>query len=188
MQPKPYSVTPRCRDRLSFVLCVSFAALTLAAFYLSGVLPAYGSLAQCGGLITLTAAVYILARNRIPMTYLVEEEPGRDTYDLVIVRTRAKLRDVTCRLALQDIREIDVAQDPQTLAALKEKYKNDTVHNYCPTLFPQESVFLRFADSDPYAMPTATEEEREAASARVVIRIAPDPTILAMLRDQLNAR
>ena len=62
----PYSSPARAQDRLSTVLCFTFAALTLAAFYLGGILSAYRAVAQTAGLLFLTVTVYIMARNRIP--------------------------------------------------------------------------------------------------------------------------
>jgi hypothetical protein len=184
MYPSPYSVAPHSRDRLSLTLGIASAALCFAAFYTASLLPAYRSLVQLLGFAFLVAATYILARCRIPMHYSVQQEADGETWDLVIAKIKGKHPITLCRLAMQDIREIDIA-DRNTHEHIKKKYQNDTVHNYCPTLFPEQSLYLRFADSDPNTIPSATEEERDAAATRVVIRIAYDPTILAMLQQQL---
>ncbi len=182
----PYSTTARSRDRLSIVLCFTFAALTLAAFYVSTVTSDYRALTQSVGFLALVATVYVMARNRIPYIYAVEQEDDGETWDLVIARLKGKHRITMCRLAMRDIREIDVA-DKMTHPAIKKKYQNDTVHNYSPTLFPEKSLYLRFEDSNPYAAPSATEEQvLPTPGERIVIRIACDEVILAMLQQAMK--
>ncbi|MBQ7339062.1 MAG: hypothetical protein IJW40_11515 [Clostridia bacterium] len=182
----PYTTTPRSRDRLSVVLCLVFAVLAIGAFYLSAVLPAYGSLAQAAGLIFLTGTVYIMARNRIPYSYTVEQESDGQTWDLVIARTMGKQRITLCRLAMKDVREIDLAIG-ETRKSLQRKYHGKTVHNYCPTLFPEQSLYLVFEDSDPYAVPTATEEETLVRRGEeIILHIAYDEVILKMLRETIK--
>ncbi len=184
MEPKPYSVRPRQKDRLSFFLIALALLATVAAFSVASIFPVYRSLTQCAGLLALTAAVYLMVRNRMPVVYTVEAEENGEVYDLVISYARPWRRVTACRLAIDDIREIDLV-DRNTKDAIRQKYQNDTVHNYCPTLFPEQSAYLRFADSNPYASPSATEENRDLGTTRVVIRIACNPTILAMLRSRL---
>ncbi len=183
----PYTTTPHSRDRLSIVLCLSFAILAITALYLSSILPAYGALIQTAGLLFLTLTVYIMVRNRIAYVYVIEQEQDCDDWDLVIARIRGAHRITVCRLATKDVCEIDVATR-QSHSRIKEKYQSDTVHNYCPTLFPEQSAYLRFADSDPHLHPSATEEERRASAKRIVIRIACDEAILTMLQKELNHR
>lgn len=180
---QPYSTPARARDRLSTALCLTFAALALAAFYLASLLSSYRAVIQTAGFLALTAMVYIMARNRIPYFYAIEQEADGVTWDLVISRLKGKHRVTVCRLATHDVREIDV-EEKTTRAAIKEKYRDDTVHNYSPTLFPERSLYLRFEDSDPYAIPSAVEEEGRRQGTRIVIRIAYDPTLYAMLRSE----
>ena len=184
----PYTTTPHSRDRRSTLLCLIAAILTLAAFYGSSLVPAYGSLIQLAGLVCLTAAVYIMVRNRTPITYAVEQDANGTDWDLTITRTKGKLRITECRLCMRDIREIDIANS-QNLTTIRQKYQNDTVYHYCPTLFPETSLYLRFEDSAPEnPTPRAIADEAfRPATGRVVIRIANDPTILSMLQQSLNS-
>ena len=182
---KPYSTTPRPRDRLSTVLCLTFAALAIGSFYLSTRITDYRSIVQTVGLLLLIAMTYIMTRNRIVYVYTIEQEQNSEDWDFVITHVRGKQRVNLCRLALKDVREIDVTTKT-SLPAIKQKYQNDTVHNFCPTLFPETSAYVRFADSDPHAALSATEDERDVAAQRVVIRIACDPVVLASLKQYLE--
>ena len=171
-RPYSYTTTPHPRDRLSTVLCLTFAALTLGAFAVASTLPAYASLVQLLGLFSLVAMAYIMIRNRMPWTYTIEQEADGQTWDLVISRKKGKQYITACRLALKDAVDIDVC-DRVNRAALKERYKKDDAHDYCCTLFPEQSAYLVFHDSDPY--------DTGRPATRIVIHIAFDPHILDML-------
>ena len=170
--PYSYTTTPHPRDRRSTLLCLIFAVLTLGAFTVASTLPAYASLVQLVGLLCLVAMAYIMIRNRMPWTYTVEQEADGETWDLVISRKKGKQYITACRLALKDAVDIDVC-DRVNRAVLKERYRNDEVHDYCCTLFPEMSAYLVFEDSDPY--------DAGRPTTRIVIRIAFDQNILHML-------
>ena len=170
--PYSYTTTPSPRDRLSTVLCLTFAALTLGAFAVASTLPAYASLVQLLGLFSLVAMAYIMIRNRMPWTYTIEQEADGQTWDLVISRKKGKQYITACRLALKDAVDIDIC-DRVNRAVLKERYQKDDVHDYCCTLFPEQSAYLVFEDSDPY--------DADRPTTRIVIRIAFDQNILHML-------
>ena len=178
-QPYPYTTTPSPRDRHSTVLCLTFAALTIGAFAVAALLPAYASLVQFVGFGFLVAMTYIMIRNRMPLTYTVEQEADGENWDLVISRKKGKQHITACRLCMKDAVDIDV-RDRVNRAALKERYKNDEVHNYCPTLFPETSAYLIFEDSDPY--------DPGRPPKRVVILVAFDRTILQMLAYYIDQR
>jgi hypothetical protein len=185
MKHTPYSVTPRPRDRASVVLLAVCMAGALAAFFLASLLSAYQAVLQAVGFVALVGAVYIIVRTRTPYVYTVEDDlqaPGES--DLVIVRLHGKQRVTACRLAMRDIRRIDEVT-PDNRRALREQYRDKTVHNYCPTLFPEVSLYLTFEDSDPYA-PDPTEDERSHPAKEVILYVAHDPTLLAMLREELR--
>jgi hypothetical protein len=178
-QPHPYTSTPSPRDRLSTVLCLTFAALTIGAFAVASTLPAYASLVQFVGFGFLVAMTYIMIRNRTPFTYTVEQEPDGENWDLVISRKKGKQYITACRLCMKDAVDIDIC-DRVNRSVLKERYKNDEVHNYCPTLFPEISAYLIFEDSDPY--------DAGRHTSRVVIYTAHDPNILQMLAYYIDQR
>lgn len=189
MKHTPYTVQPRVRDRGSVVLLAACIAAVLALFYVSTLLSAYRALCQFGGFAALIAVVYVIVRTRTPYVYQIEDDTySCDESDLVIVRLHGKQRITACRLATKDIRMIGQAVG-ENRKSLRAAFRDKNVHNYCPTLFPERSLYLAFEDSDPYARPRAVEEDGRATKGeQIVIHIAYDETILAVLQAELKQR
>ena len=186
MKHTPYSNVPQPQNRIASVASAVTFAVALIGLYGSQLMPAFPALLQLIGLFALVASIYMLVRAQTRYIYAVEPDGTEaDEDDLVIARRQGKRRTVVCRLAMKDIREIDMAT-PENKKELAQKYHGDNVHNYCAELMPARSVYLRFADSAPGTMLSATEDEITPASVCVVIRISPDEHLLSMLRAELG--
>jgi hypothetical protein len=140
-----YSETPKRQNRLSAViaLCCAIAGLVLLTF--SRYLP-YTSLIQMISLIAWIVAIYMTARAVMGYTYRLQRDEGDGQDELAVIQTKGKKTVTVCRLLLRDLREIDLVTSANE-KSLKEKYRADRIHNYCPDLCPARSVYLLFEEN-----------------------------------------
>jgi hypothetical protein len=178
----PYTVIPKPQNRIAMTISAVCFAVALIGMYGSNMTTFYPSVLQAIGLAALVASIYMLTRAQVKYVYSIEpDDRNPEEDDLVIARLQGKRRTVVCRLAVKDVREIDVAT-AENQKELASKYHADTVHNYCPEILPARSAYLHFEDVAPGTVLSATEEETTAPSVRIVIRISPDETLLQLLR------
>jgi hypothetical protein len=69
---------------------------------------------------------------------------GQD--ELAVIQIKGKKTVTVCRLLLRDLREINLVTSANE-KSLKEKYRADRIHNYCPDLCPARSVYLLFEEN-----------------------------------------
>jgi hypothetical protein len=182
MKHSPYSVVPKPQNRIAMTISAVCFAVALIGIYGSQAVSAYPVVLQAIGLAALVASIYMLTRAQVKYIYAIEpDDTNPEENDLVIARLQGKRRTVVCRLAVKDVREIDVAT-AENKKALADKYHGDVVHNYCPELLPARSAYLHFEDMAPGTVLSATEDETQLPSVRIVIRISPDETLLQLLR------
>ena len=140
-----YSETPKRQNRLSAVIafCCAIAGLVLLTF--SRYLP-YTSLIQMISLIAWIIAIYMAARSVIGYTYRLQRDENDGKDELAVEQIKGKRTITVCRLLVSDLREMDVVTSVNK-DAIKDKYRADRVHNYCPDLAPSRSVYLLFEEN-----------------------------------------
>ena len=188
MKHTPYSVVPRPQNRIAMAVSAVCFAVALVGMYGSQSISFYPAILQAMALAALVASVYMLSRAQVKYVYAVEpDERDPEEDDLVISRLQGKRRVVVCRLAMKDVREIDLAT-AENQKQIADKYHADTVYNYCPEILPARSAYLHFEDVAPDAVLSATEEETAAPAVRIIIRISPDERLLRMLEAELAVK
>ena len=86
------------------------------------------------------------ARAVIGYTYRLQRDEGDGRDELAVVQIKGKRTVTVCRLLLSDVRAWDVVTSANE-KEIKNKYRADRVHNYCPDLCPARSVYLLFEEN-----------------------------------------
>ncbi len=128
-----------------------FCALVIVGmvlFMFSSAVPRFPALFQFGGVLLITAGVYVATRYvAVSFIYTVQSRGEDETdpmfLDFCVTKVQGNRSWDLCRLALSDLVSV-TAED----GSKKKDGKPVAIYNYCDTLFSKERTRLLFADGE----------------------------------------
>ncbi len=155
------------RRRYSALLAPITGACGLLLYLASAYLPIYGAW-QLIAIVFLGVAILLFARHSIEYSYFIQTSPDDGLLEFGVKERRGRRVNTICRLLLSDLREIEICS-AERKKKCRSRFAGDTVHSYCPDIFPRETVYLLF----------------EEDGSRIVLCLQPSEELLTLLEQHL---
>lgn len=169
-KPDMYSFTPNGHRRGLHAVVIADMAAAVLLWTSAGAGGSYGWIFQLAGVVLAALGIYLITRYSLrSYTFSVEEgdlidSDGKPVYDLVITQTTGYKVTVAARVAVRDIRRMDLLSRAEYRKHRKERY---------------EMLFLFRYDSNPFSALSVYMAVPEESSLLVV---PPDPGLVDTLR------